>query len=131
MAKNKKHSETTNDGKRGGFADSAHRASAGINANPLAMVAGGVALGVILGALLPRSERERQLLAPVGERLGFGLTAAIDAAKEAGTAELADAGISREAARDQVKTLIDGLVKAAGSAGTAAMKAAGGGKPAS
>lgn len=125
MAKNKKN-ETTNEGKRDRFADTAGRTSAGIDANPLSLVAGGVVLGVVLGALLPRSERERQLLAPVGDRLGTGLTAAIDAAKEAGTAELADAGISRDAARDQVKTLFDGLMKAIGSAGTAAAQAAAG-----
>ena len=105
------------------------RVSGAVDTNPLAVVAGGVALGIVVGALLPRSERERQLLAPVGERIGTGVTAAIDAAKEAGKAELAQAGIGRDAARDQARGLIDGLLKAATSAGTAAAQAASGKTP--
>lgn len=119
------HQEPKND-RLGGLVDAARRATAGADANPLALVAGGLALGVIVGALLPRSDRERELLAPVGAKLGTGLTAAVQAAREAGQAELAEAGISRDAARDQVKSLIDGLLKAAGSAGTAAAQAASG-----
>lgn len=119
------HQEPKND-RLGGLVDTARRATAGADANPLALVAGGLALGVIVGALLPRSERERELLAPVGAKLGTGLTTAVQAACEAGQAELAEAGISRDAARDQVKSLIDGLLKAVSSAGTAAAQAASG-----
>lgn len=104
------------------------RATDAAEANPLALVAGGLALGALVGALLPRSERERQLLAPVGAKIGTSFAAALEAAKDAGKAELADAGISRDAARDQVRGLIDGLLKAASSAGSAAAHAAASGK---
>lgn len=98
--------------------------SPGLAVNPLALVAGGLALGAVAGALLPRSARERELLAPVGAKLGGSLTAAVAAAREAGQAELAGLGINRDAARDQVKTLVDGLLKAASTAGAAAAQAA-------
>lgn len=100
------------------------RLASRIDANPLAVVAGGLALGVVAGALLPRSERERALLAPVGAKLDTALTAAVAAAREAGQSELDEAGINRDAARDQVRSLFDGLLKAASSAGTAAAQAA-------
>lgn len=100
------------------------RLVAGIEANPLALVAGGLALGVVAGALLPRSQRERDLLSPVGVRLGGALTAAVAAAREAGQSELDGLGINRDAARGQVKTLVDGLLKAASSAGAAGAQAA-------
>ena len=111
------------DGSRG---DALQRVVGGIEANPLALVAGGLALGVVAGALLPRSDRERDLLAPVGSKLGGALTAAIAAAREAGQSELDNAGINRDAARDQLQSLVDGLLKAASTAGTAAVQAAGG-----
>ena len=114
---------------RGNVADVAHRLAGRIETNPLAVVAGGLAVGVVAGALLPRSQKERELLAPVGVRLGGALTAAVAAAREAGQAELDDAGINRDAARDQVRTLVDGLLKAASSAGTAAAQAAAGRTP--
>lgn len=44
-------------------ATAAARASEGIEANPLAVLAGGIALGAILGALLPKSESEQKVLA--------------------------------------------------------------------
>ena len=64
------------------------------------------------------------MLSPVGAKLGGAMTAAIAAAREAGQTELDGQGINRDAARDQVKTLVDGLLKAASSAGTAAVQAA-------
>jgi hypothetical protein len=108
----------------------AQRLIQGIEANPLAVVAGGLALGAVAGAILPRSQRERDLLAPVGVKLGGALTAAVAAAREAGQGELDNAGINRDAARDQVRSLVDGLLKAASSAGTAAVHAAASGKSA-
>ena len=100
------------------------RLAEGIEANPLALVAGGLAFGVVAGALLPRSARERDLLGPVGTKLGDLLSAALAAAREAGQSELDGLGINRDAARDQVKTLIDGLLKAVSSAGSAAVQSA-------
>jgi hypothetical protein len=91
---------------------------------PLAVLAGGLAIGAIAGAVLPRTERETELLGPLGKRINDGAVAASRAAREAGKAELDNAGISRDAARDTVNRLVDGLLSAASSAGGAAAKAA-------
>lgn len=127
MPKSKTHTDERTE-QQGSLVDNltvaARRAADKAEASPLTLVAGGLALGALVGAVLPRSERERQLLAPVGERLGAGVAAAIEAGKDAGKAELADAGIGRDAAREQVRNLIDGLLKAATSAGSAAAQAA-------
>lgn len=102
----------------------ARQTAQGIEANPIAVVLGGLAFGAVAATLIPRSERERELLAPLGQRLNTAVTAAVAAAREAGKNELASAGISRDAARDQVRGLFDSLSKAATSAGSAAAKAA-------
>ena len=62
---------------------------------------------------------------PVAAR-GGAVPAGMGAARDAGQSELDNAGINRDAARDQLKTLVDGLLKAASTAGTAAVQAAGG-----
>ena len=102
----------------------ARQTAAGIDANPVGILVGGLAVGILAGALLPRSDREKELLAPVGARIGATARAAIAAAREAGQSELADAGISRDAARGQVKGLFEGVTKALTSAGTAAVNSA-------
>ncbi|MGN6374702.1 MAG: hypothetical protein ACTHMG_04005 [Sphingomonas sp.] len=91
---------------------------------PLALLAGGVAVGAVLGALLPRTAREADLLGPLGKRLNDSATAAIKAARETGRQELDQAGVSRDAARAQVQRLVDGVMSAASNAGGAAVKAA-------
>lgn len=106
------------------LSDAARRATEGLEANPLGVVVGGLAVGAIVGALLPRSDREKQLLAPAGKRINETARAAVQAAREAGYAELDQRGLTKHAAKDQAKGLIDGLGKALTHAGTAAAGAA-------
>ena len=103
--------------------DAARRTAEGIEANPISVLVGGVALGVLAGALIPRTEQESKLLAPVGKRLTDTATGAAQAARDAGKAELDSLGLNKEAARDQVGKVIDGVIKALASAGAAAAKA--------
>ena len=105
-------------------ADAARRTVEGIEANPLGIVVGGLAVGVLAGALLPRSEKERDLLAPVGKRINDTARAAIATAKEQGLSELESRGFTRDAAREQVKNLLGGLGQAVSNAGTAAVASA-------
>lgn len=99
-------------------------ASDALAANPLGVVAGGLALGVIVGALLPRTDGEKKLLQPLGARLGTTAAAAFAAAKDAGRTEMEARGLTRETARDQVKTLLQNVGQAASGAMTAATKTA-------
>ena len=104
--------------------DAAQQTVAGIEANPLTMLVGGLAFGVVAAALIPRSEREKELLAPVGKRVGAAATAALAAAKDAGRNELASLGLDKGSLRDRSQGLLDGLGRAAATAGEAAKKAA-------
>jgi len=105
-------------------ADAGRRAAQGLDANPLGVLVGGIAVGALVGALVPRSVREKEMLAPVGRRLGETARAAVQAAKDAGYAELDQRGLTPGAAKDQARGMIDGLAKAASSAGNAAVKGA-------
>lgn len=111
--------ETTN----GAARDLARRTSAGIEANPLGVLVGGVALGVLAGAFLPRSDGEEKLLAPVGKRIADTARGAADAARETAKSEFDVLGLTRTAARDQAGKLLEGVLKAVSTAGAAALAA--------
>ena len=91
-----------------------------LDGNPIAALLGGVVIGVALGALLPRTEQEAKLLGTAGKKLNGLARDALDAAKDAGQAKLADLGLTPDKARESLHTLIDGALAAATSAGTAA-----------
>ncbi|WP_174286481.1 hypothetical protein [Sphingomonas bacterium] len=109
---------------RDAAAEAARRASEGIEANPLGILVGGLALGALIGALLPRSAQEKELLAPVGKSLGGRARAAIAAARETGKTELGQMGLTKNAAQSQIRGLVESLVTVAQNVGTAAAKSA-------
>lgn len=104
--------------------ETAHRTADMIEQNPLSVLVGGLVVGVLAGAAIPKGAQETKLLKPVGKRLTQGAGLAAKAAREAGLSELAAAGISRDAARDQARKLIGSVLDAAKSAGDAARRAA-------
>jgi len=95
-----------------------------LEANPLAALLGGIAIGAIAGALLPRLEKEKELLAPLGAKIGDATRAALDAGKSAGVDALDEAGLSSDQIRAQVSKLVEQALKAASTAGNAAIEAA-------
>ncbi|HWI85868.1 MAG TPA: hypothetical protein VNT42_06025 [Sphingomonas sp.] len=95
-----------------------------LEANPLAALLGGIAIGAIAGALLPRAEKEKDLLAPLGEKIGEAARAALAAGRSAGSGALDEAGLSTDQIRAQVSKLVEQALKAAGAAGNAALQAA-------
>jgi len=100
----------------------ARRAADGIEENPMAALVGGLAIGAIAGALLPATRREAKLLGPLGAAAGEAGRIAARTAREAGQQKLAELGIDRDSAREQVSKLVDSALKAAGEAGSAAVK---------
>lgn len=112
--------ESTRDGAR----DALKRAGEAMEGNPLAVLAGGAAIGLLAGAVLPRTSREATLFGAVGKRVTAAAGAAVTAAREAGIQELDSRGISGRAARAQIGKLLDGVVEAASTAGEAAASAA-------
>ncbi|MGN6277539.1 MAG: hypothetical protein ACTHM8_02300 [Sphingomonas sp.] len=104
--------------------DAVKRAGDAMEANPLAVLAGGAAVGLLAGLAIPRSRKETELLGPVGKRMTAAATAAASAARDTGFAELEAHGISGKAAKAQINRLFEGVVEAAGTAGQAAASAA-------
>jgi len=116
--------DTARDKVRDTAAQAARRTADSIEGNPLSILVGGIAFGVLAGSLLPRTERETELLGPVGKKLAEGAGAAARAARDVGKVELVNAGISSTSAREQIQKLADNLVGVVKAAGDAAAKAA-------
>ncbi|WP_326524462.1 hypothetical protein [Sphingomonas sp.] len=85
----------------------------GLESNPVGVLVGGLAFGLIAGALIPRSEREKDMLKPVGKRLAEGAGAALAAAKETGKEQLSASMLSRDAAREGARKIFDSALTAA------------------
>lgn len=85
----------------------------GIEEAPLIALAGGLAVGVLLAALLPRTAQEDKLLGPIGEKITGSARNAVSAAKEAGRDKLAELNITRDAGSSALETLIKGVSDAA------------------
>ena len=100
------------------------RARDGVDGSPLLALGGGLALGALIGALLPKTRAEDRLLGDVGERITGGARDAYDAAREAGREKLAELNITRDAGRGAVQSLVDGIGEAARTSGKAALEAA-------
>lgn len=96
----------------------------GLQANPLVALLSGLAIGAAVGALLPRGDREKALLAPLGDKIGDAAAAAIAAGREAGTKALDEQGVSVDALREQAAKLFTSLTDVAGTAATEAFEAA-------
>jgi hypothetical protein len=92
----------------------------GLGDSPLALVAGGIALGVLIGVLIPRHRKEREMLEPLGRKLAENTSAAAKAAREAGQAELEALLPDRDATKQRVSKLIESVLDAAKGAGAKA-----------
>lgn len=98
------------------------KATQGLEKNPLAAVAGGLAIGAIIAALLPRTVRETKIMGPVSRSVKATARTAAKVAGSVAKAELITLGVSGDAARKQVRALAGKIGKAATSAGSAAAK---------
>jgi len=90
---------------------------------PLLTLGGGLALGAVIAALLPKTRVEDRVLGKVGGKITDGARTAADAAKEAGREKLAELNITRDAGTSAVQALVDGLREAAKTSGEAAISA--------
>ena len=71
------------DNARGSVSGAGRRAEDAIDEAPLIALAGGLAAGALLAALLPRTRGEEQLFRPMGEKLTGTARAAASAARSA------------------------------------------------
>ena len=93
--------------------EAAARAGDGIDEAPLIALAGGLAVGVLLAALLPRTAQEDKLLGPIGEKITGSARNAVEAAKEAGREKMTELNLTRDAGSSAIETLIKGVSEAA------------------
>jgi ElaB/YqjD/DUF883 family membrane-anchored ribosome-binding protein len=79
---------------------------------PLIALGSGLALGALIAALLPTSKKEKELLAPVTDRIKDSASSAAGAAREAGAARLGELGLTKDKGSDVVRQVIDGALEA-------------------
>jgi hypothetical protein len=100
------------------------RATDTLSEAPLIAIAGGIAAGALIAALLPRSRTEERLVRPTARRVKETARAAYKAAKDTGTGRLDELGLNREKGEQTIRDLLKGVTDAAKASGQAALDAA-------
>jgi hypothetical protein len=104
--------------------DSARRkAAGGLDEAPLLALAGGIAVGAVLAALIPATRKERELLGPVADRIKDKANDAVSAAKDAGQARLDELGLTRDKGTETLRSVFEGAGDAAKASAEAAVSA--------
>ena len=102
MSDRNRGSEQGNSGRnRGWGSESSGRVGETIDEAPLIALGAGLAAGALIAALLPTSRKERELLAPVGDRVSGAARDAADAARRAGSDKLKELGLTPDAIVDK------------------------------
>jgi hypothetical protein len=105
------------------YEDARDRASDTLGQAPLLALAGGLAAGALIAALLPRTEAETRLVGPTAKRVKDSARAAAEAARDTGTQRLDELGISRAKGEETIRYLLGGLGEAARASADAAVGA--------
>ena len=100
------------------------RASSTLGEAPLLALAGGLAAGALIAALLPRTEAETRAVRPTARRVKNTAKAALDAARDTGSERLDELGLSRDKGEETIRKLLDGLTGVAKASANAALEAA-------
>jgi hypothetical protein len=111
------------DSARDSVTNAGRKAGDGIDQAPLVALAGGLAIGALLAALLPKTAKESELLGGVGGRLTDTARTAADAAKDAGKARLEELGLTRDAGAETLKSILRGAGDATKASAQAALSA--------
>src|SRR3954471_11922201 len=94
------------DNDRGGLTDTLSEA-------PLIALAGGLAAGALIAALLPRTQAETRAVRPTARRVKDTARTAFKAAKDTGSSKRSEAGSTREKGEDTIRSLFQGVSDAA------------------
>ena len=100
------------------------RVSDTLSEAPLIALAGGIAAGALIAALLPRTKAETRAVAPTARRVKQSARAAFEAAKDTGSQRLGELGLSRDRAEKTIRSLLSDVTQAAKDSGQAALDAA-------
>lgn len=100
-----------------GARSAADKTEAAIEQHPLAAIAGGLAIGAAIGALLPRTGAEAKHLGALGKRISEGATAAALAARDQGKQELSSLLPDKSNAKEKAMGALGSIAQAAKDAG--------------
>lgn len=98
--------ESARERTRSAYGSARERASGGIESNPAAALVGGLAIGAIIGALIPRTKQEAKLLGEWGKKLNAKARDVAKQAKDTSITKLDEFGVST--AREKLKELSGG-----------------------
>jgi ElaB/YqjD/DUF883 family membrane-anchored ribosome-binding protein len=96
------------------------RTADGVEANPVAAVVGGLALGAIVAALLPKTRQEEKVLGGAGRKVTDTARQAVQAAKDASLQQMDELGLSKDGIQRRLGEFTD---KAAGAVRSSASAA--------
>jgi hypothetical protein len=105
------------------YEDARGRTADTLGQAPLIALAGGIAAGALIAALLPRTETETRLVRPTARRVKTSARAAFTAARDTGSQRLDELGLNREKGEATIRNLLDGLTDAAKASANAAVDA--------
>lgn len=108
---------------RDSVSDARERTADRLNEAPLIALAGGLAAGALIAALLPRTDTESKALRPIGKRVTESARTAATAAKDAGTQRLAELGLTPDRGSETLRSIFDGASEAVRSSAQAALGA--------
>jgi hypothetical protein len=111
------------DNARGGVAGAGRKAADTLSEAPLIALAGGIAAGALIAALLPRTAAETKALRPTVKRVRKTARAAIDAARETGTSRLNELGLTRDKGEQTIRSIFEGTSDAVRASAKAAADA--------
>jgi hypothetical protein len=91
---------------------------------PLLALAGGLAAGALIAALLPRTQSETRLVRPTARRVKESAREAARAARDTGTRRLDELGLNRDKGEETIRSLFQGVSDAVRASADAALEAA-------
>jgi hypothetical protein len=105
------------------YEDARGRATDTLGQAPLIALAGGIAAGALIAALLPRTEAEARLVRPSARRVKESANAAYKAARDTSKQRFEELGFTREQGGKQLNNLLEGLRDTAKASADAALDA--------
>lgn len=105
------------------YSGARERAADSLGEAPLLALAGGLAAGALIAALLPRTDAETRLVRPTARRVKESARAAFEAARDTGGDRLNAMGLNRDQGEETIRNLLSGLSDAARASADAAMAA--------
>ena len=100
------------------------RATDTLTESPLIALAGGIAAGALIAALLPRTSAEERVVRPAARRLRQSADAAVKAARATSKERFGDMGFSRKEGEERLSNFLQVLKDTARASADAAVEAA-------